>query len=75
MSQLNCIIIKFKNIYSKFVNERGLKFCIISSLFIFLLGLFIAKMIAVNFAPLILDIDMVIGPITVGILYLFPPPN
>jgi len=51
MSQLNRIIIKFKNIYNKFVHEKAVKFCIISSLFIFLLGLFIAIIIAVNFGP------------------------
>ncbi|MFX1586552.1 MAG: DUF998 domain-containing protein [Promethearchaeota archaeon] len=51
MSQLNCIIIKFKNIYDKFLNEKVVKFCIISSLFIFLSGLFIATIIAVNFGP------------------------
>ncbi len=51
MSQLNRIMIKFKHIHNKFVNEKVVKFCIISSLFIFLLGLFIATVMAVNFGP------------------------
>jgi len=51
MSQLNHIIIKFKNAYYKFVNEKAVKICIYASLLTFLPGLLIALLIAFFFGP------------------------
>ncbi|MFX0179118.1 MAG: hypothetical protein ACFE78_02960 [Candidatus Hodarchaeota archaeon] len=49
MSQLNRILIKFKNVYNKIVKEQTIKICIYASLLIFLPGLLIAVLIAFFF--------------------------
>jgi len=52
MNQFFSLNFKIKELYYKLYSPKIVKFCIISSLFIFIIGLIIAVIITINFGPI-----------------------